>query len=88
MKKRHGLARAVESIPVVQLDALPTGALLARLQRLRWCEDSPDRSDLSQAEIDSVRGAILFKSDPAWRSAYNDLKVALAPREHKAAKPR
>jgi hypothetical protein len=65
-----------------ELDALPTGALLARLKRLRWCEESGDWSDLSAAEIASAEGLILFKSDAAWRSAYADLKDVLAGREH------
>lgn len=88
MKKKYGLARAVESISPDLLEALSTGALLARLQRLRRCEDSEDRRDLSEAQVESVRGSILFKSDPAWRAAYTDLKAVLATWEHKATKPR
>ncbi len=65
-----------------ELEKLPTGALLARLKRLRWCEDSPDKSDLSEAEIASVDGQILFKSDALWQSAYADLKDVLASREN------
>jgi hypothetical protein len=88
MKKRHGLARAVEPIRADQLGALPTGALLARLQRLRQCEESIDSSDLSETEAAAVDGAILFKSDQAWHSAWADLKAILATREHKTSKPR
>lgn len=70
-----------------ELEALPTGALLARLQRLRWCEDSRTESDLSDEEVGSVAGSILFKEEAAWRAAYADLKEVLANREHLENKP-
>jgi hypothetical protein len=70
-----------------ELEALPTGALLARLQRLRWCEESRGESDLSDEEVGSVAGLILFKEDVAWRTAYADLKEVLASREHVENKP-
>jgi len=82
MKKRHGLARALEPIPRAELEALPTGALLARLKRLRWCEDSRERSDLTEEEIASVPHLILFKDQASWKTAYIDIKEALAAREH------
>jgi len=69
------------------LEALPTGALLARMKRLRWCEDSRQNSDLSQDEVASVALLILFKEDAAWRSAHADLKAVLAEREHVENKP-
>jgi hypothetical protein len=69
------------------LEALPTGALLARMKRLRWCEESRQNSDLSQDEVASVTHLILFKEDAAWRSAYDDLKAILAEREHVENKP-
>ena len=87
MKRGRGLKRALKPIPREQLDALPTGALLARLKRLRWCEESPDESDLADTQIASASALILFKSDPAWRAAYADLKDALAGREHVSNKP-
>lgn len=87
MKKGHGLARAVAPMERHELEALPTGALLARLQRLRWCEDTQARSDLSNEEISSVGGSILFKEDAAWRAAYADLKDVLANRGHLENKP-
>jgi hypothetical protein len=87
MKRGRGLARALEPIARPQLDSLPTGALLTRLKRLRWCEEAPDASDLLEAEIASAAGMILFKSDAAWRAAYADVKAVLAEREHLANKP-
>ncbi|TMJ15153.1 MAG: hypothetical protein E6G94_07815 [Alphaproteobacteria bacterium] len=87
MKKGHGLARAVAPMGRDELANLPTGALLARLKRLRWCEDRPDHSDLLPEEIESAGGMILFKTDAAWRSAYAEVKDVLAGREHVANKP-
>jgi hypothetical protein len=87
MKRGHGLARALRIMSRQELDALPTGALLARLKRLRWCEDSRDWSDLSDEKVASASHLILFKTDPAWRSAYAELKAVLATREHLDNKP-
>lgn len=87
MKKAHGLQRALPPLAREQLESMPTGALLARLKRLRWCEDSPEISDLSEDERATAAHLILFKSDPAWQRAYVDRKQVLAGREHVAAKP-
>ena len=87
VKKGHGLKRALQPMSREQLEALPTGTLLARLKRLRWCEESADQCDLSEAEIASVSHLILFKTDTAWRGAYADLKEVLAAREHLSYKP-
>jgi len=87
MKKGHGLKRALPWIERSELEDLPTGALLARLKRLRWCEESHDRSDMSDEEVASAAGMILFKEDDAWRSAYADVKEILAGREHRENKP-
>jgi hypothetical protein len=87
MKKRSGLGRAVSPVPRSHLEASPTGALLARLKRLQWCEENPLGSDLSDEEITSASHLILFKSDEAWRAAYAELKDVLANREHVAKKP-
>jgi hypothetical protein len=84
MKKRRGLRRAVAPLSREELEALPTKALIARLSRLRWCEDGPNRSDMSEQEIASGSKLILFKSDPAWHTAYADLKDVLSSREHVA----
>lgn len=64
-----------------QLEAMPTRALLARLQRLRECEESADRSDLDSVEISVAKG-IVFKADPLWSEAYDQVKAVLAAREH------
>jgi hypothetical protein len=87
MKKRHGLGRAVVPLTLLELDAMPTGALLARLKRLRWCEEAPEQSDLSAEEREASQHLVVFKSDPRWHSAYADLKTVLAEREHHAKKP-
>jgi hypothetical protein len=60
---------------------MPTRALLARLRRLRECEESADRSDLDSVEIASATG-IVFKTDPTWSEAYDQLKAVLSSREH------
>ena len=82
MKKKSGLKRVVPIMTVAELEALNTKALLARLQRLRYCEESQQYSDLSDGEVASVDDQILFKSDPAWSTAYKDLKQVLDHREH------
>lgn len=87
MKKGQGVDRALQPIARSQLDAMPTGALLARLKRLQWCEETRDRSDLSDEEAASASHLILFKEDPAWRAAHADVKDALAAREHLLNKP-
>lgn len=87
MKRGRGLARAVEPITSQALEALPTGAVLARLKRLRWCEENHESSDLSDDEIASAKHLILFKEEAAWRSAYAELKAVLSRREHVERKP-
>lgn len=82
MKKRKGIKRALAPISVAQLEDMPTAALLARLTRLRWCEESRAASDLTADEIASVEGQILFKDNPAWHTAWKDLKTILSRREH------
>jgi hypothetical protein len=64
-----------------KLEGMPTRALLARLQRLRECEESADRSDLDSAEIAAATG-IVFKADPSWSQAYDQVKAVLATRDH------
>jgi hypothetical protein len=86
MKKGHGLKRALPVVARSELALLPTGALLARLKRLHWCEDGPEGSDLLPHEIASADSRILFKSDPRWQKAYADLKDILATREHVESK--
>ena len=73
-------ARACPSATVwiTRSSSLPTGALLARLRRLRRCEESRGQSDFSDDEIGSAAGAILFKADTTWRAAYADLIEVLA----------
>ena len=87
MKKGHGLTRALQRISREQLESMPTGALLARLKRLRWCEESRECSDLSDDEVASAGNFILFKDDPAWRLAYADVRGVLATRDHMPNNP-
>lgn len=87
MKKGKGLARAVAPLSREALEALPTRALLARLKRLRWCEESRASSDLSAEELAAAGDLILFKEDSAWSDAHSDLKAVLAGRGHVDAKP-
>ena len=87
MKKRLGLTRALPQISREQLERMATGALLARLKRLRWCEESRECSDLSDQEVASTRSFILFKDDPAWGLAYADVRGVLATRDNVPNKP-
>jgi len=87
MKKGHGLKRALQPIEPGQLETMPTGALLARLKRLRWCEESRECSDLSDEEVASAATLILFKADPLWRSAYAEVREVLGARGHALNKP-
>lgn len=88
MKKKIGLAKAVEEMSRQELEDLSTKALLARLKRLRWCyEDMSAADDYLPSEIATVDHKILFKSDPRWKSAYGDVKSILDAREHIISKP-
>jgi hypothetical protein len=81
MKKRTGIGRVVAQVASVDLRQMPTKALLARLARLRMCEESLAASDLAPGEVERVTG-ILFKSSPEWSKAFSEVKEALAAREH------
>ena len=81
MKKRTGIERAVAQVASVDLHKVPTKSFLARLARLRMCEESLAASDLSAGEVEHV-GGILFKSSPEWLKAFAEVKEALAAREH------
>ena len=85
MKKRIGTERVVAFATADDLRQMPTKALLARLARLRMCEESLAASDLSPTEVESVRG-ILFKSTPEWSQAFGEVKQELATREHVSGK--
>ena len=66
-------------VTVAELEALPTRQLLARLRRLRECEESLAFSDRDEAH---PSGSIEFKQSPQWVTAYRDLKQVLSRREH------
>lgn len=82
MKKRSGLKRALPIVGLEDLKAQGTRQLLARLKRLRFCEDSPELSDLCETEIASAKSLILFKSQDEWKRAYHDIKTVLADRDN------
>jgi hypothetical protein len=81
MKKGNGLEREVPILTEEKMLSLSTKQLLGRLKKLRYCEESPDRSDLGEDEVKSVTG-ILFKDTPEWKEAYETVKRILAIREH------
>ena len=87
MKKGHGLKRALQPLARDQLEGMATGALLARLKRLRWCDESRESSDLTDEEVAAAANLIIFKTDPSWNAAYADVRDVLGTREHVAGKP-
>ena len=88
MKKNVGLAKALDIIPVEDLQTWETRRLLARLKRLRWCyEEVAAADDYSASEIAEVQHKILFKTDPRWKQAYKELKAILGERENIQTKP-
>ena len=82
MKKGHGLKRALQPVERDELEGMTTGALLARLKRLRWCEEAREASDLTDEEVAAAAGFIVFKADPKWSAAYADVRDVLETREH------
>ncbi|MGB0908265.1 MAG: hypothetical protein ACPGVT_12285 [Maricaulaceae bacterium] len=82
-KNKSGLSKALKPISKSELLDWSTSALLGRLKKLRICMEMPEHaSDYTQTEIDAVKHLIVFKSDPAWKQAYADVKCVLKDREH------
>jgi len=81
MKRKTGVGRLVQPVALDGLRRMPTKALLARLARLRFCEQSLDTSDTAPEEAQAVDG-ILFKDTAEWGRAFDELKMVLAEREH------
>ena len=81
MKRSFGANRTVPACAVSELLGKSTQELLARLERLRRCEESLSASDMTADEVEGVSG-ILFKDSEAWRAAYQDVKKILSSREH------
>ena len=71
--------KAIALNPPEELERLTTKQLLARLERLRRCEESARLSDAGEA--DGSPG-VSFKDTPEWAAAYGQLKGVLARREH------
>ena len=79
-------SKPVPVIDAAALEMLQTKVLLSRLRALQRCEDNREHSDLSEAEIAAIDG-IVFKSEQAWRTAYNELKAVLSTRENVPSGP-
>lgn len=62
-----------------ELEALSTRQLLARLMRLRQCEESLALSDRQSSE---TPGCIEFKQSADWIAAHQQLLQILSTREH------
>jgi len=74
--------RFVEPKDLRSLEALETNALLARLNALRFLEESAALSDWSDEELAPYADLIVFKNTDEWRVAYAEVKSVLATREH------
>lgn len=75
------IPRNVAQIPEDVLSSWPTKRLLGRLNALRTLHESPEKSDFEAEELSEVEG-IVFKSDPRWTKAYEELKSILDDREN------
>ena len=82
--------KALERMSRSELEAMHTGSLLSRLQRLRRCVDSPSTSDFTQDELNKIGSSaeIVFRDTEEWRSAFDDVKAVLSAREHVPTKTR
>jgi len=79
--KRNVSKKSVPLVPLQELSSWPTKRLLGRLNALRKLEESPERSDVGEGELDDRTG-LFFKSDPRWTDAYKELKSVLDNREN------
>ena len=66
-------------MPLIELEALSTKQLLARLTRLHQCEES---LALSERENSAGSGCIEFKQSAQWIAAYEQVNQVLSRREH------
>jgi hypothetical protein len=73
--------KIIKETSETELNALPTKHLLARLRNLLQCEESISLSDHSSG-YEETEGRIEFKDTEKWRKAYQQVKNALAKREH------
>jgi len=77
---RHSMKRKpIFAIPLIELEALSTKQLLARLRRLHECEES---LALSDRDVADDLGGIEFKQSQEWIAAFQDVKQVLSRREH------
>jgi len=63
-----------------ELEKLSTRQLLARLARLRQCEESALLSD--RDDVSHTSESIQFKDAPEWKAAYEQIKGVISLREH------
>ena len=68
-------------VTIDDLRKMPTKTLLARLARLRMCEESLAASDMDPEEAGAASG-ILFKSASEWVQAFDQVKDEFSTREH------
>ena len=71
--------KAIVILSPEELEMLPTRQLLARLERLRQCEESASLSDANQ--FPNLPG-VLFKDTEEWAASYEQVKSVLARGEH------
>ena len=78
------MSSQVKIIPADQLNALHTGTLLARLEKLRECEESFQCSDWfcdGEREPDSAFTELIeFKNTDSWKLAFAEVKEVLKKR--------
>lgn len=77
--------KPIYSISTLELEAMPTKSLLARLRKLQMCEQSLQFSDRNLDRIPNPE-QIEFKDTDKWVVAYQQLKSILDKREHLSKK--
>ena len=77
-----GSLRTVDPVTLQELEQMHTGTLLKRLENLRALHPDPILCDWSEAELAVTAHLIAFKNTDIWKSAWDDIKLVLAGREH------
>jgi hypothetical protein len=71
--------RRLKVLTTTRLSSLTEERLLSYRKKALSLEDSPEDSDYSTDEVNSLDpNYIWFKSDPRWKPAYDDILAALA----------
>ena len=63
------LLRTVDPVSVPELEAMHTGSLLKRLERLRALHPDPSYCDWSDNELAATVHLIAFKNTSLWKTA-------------------